>query len=506
MKHCRLKTTLAGLLVTCMAFAVQSGDQNELYAQLPFSMKKVVCPQFPDKTVDIRNFGAKGDGRTLNTDAIAKAIAQMHKAGGGTVVIPEGLWVTGPIELKSNVRLHTKRGAVVMFTDDFDRYPLVKTYYEGQEGWRNMSPLYACDATNIAITGEGIFDGNGNAWRPVKKSNVTSYQWREFVESGGQLSSDGAVWYPTQRALYGSQVRSEPRSRSMEQAMAIKEYLRPVLLNFIRCKTVMIEGPIFRNSPAWCLHPLLCENLTIRNVMVENESWAANGDAIDVESCRNVIITDCSFDAGDDGICMKSGKDEEGRNRGVPTENVIVSGCKVYNGHGGFVVGSEMSGGVRNVFVKDCQFIGTDNGLRFKSTRGRGGVVENIHIQNVLMANIKSDAILYDLYYGGRRVDADSLVKVSEITPSFRNIYMKDIVCKGARRAAIFQGLPEMKLKNIRLENAVIESDSGVDVVDAENILFKNVSVYVKGKNPIIIHKERDIIHQGLDSDLSVNK
>lgn len=472
-----------------------------LYAQLPFTMKKVAMPSFPKRMVSIRDFGAKSDGQTLNTEAIAKAIAQMHEQGGGTVIIPEGLWLTGPIELKSNVRLHTLKGSIVLFTKDFEQYPMVKTYYEGQECWRNKSPLYANQASNIAITGEGIFDGNGDAWRPVKKSNVTSFQWREVLESGGLLSGDGLVWYPTQRALDGSLARIQPKFRSLEQSLAIKEYLRPVMLNFIQCKKVLLDGPTFRNSPAWCLHPLLCDDITVRNVSVKNESWAANGDAIDVESCRNVLILDCSFDAGDDGICMKSGKDAEGRQRGVPTENVIISGCKVYNGHGGFVVGSEMSGGVRNVFLTDCQFIGTDNGLRFKSTRGRGGVVENIYIRNVDMANIKSDAILYDLYYGGKRTANDSLALATELTPSFRNIHMQDIVCKGASRAAIFQGLPEMKLHDIHLENAVIEADSGIDVFDSENIFLKNVTVHVKGRTPIHINKERNIASFGLDTE-----
>lgn len=505
MKNSPLNFITIGLIACFCQFAsnLKAEEPDALYARLPFPMQRLSSPKFPERTISIRDFGAVSDGRTLNTDAIAKAIDRISSLGGGTVVIPVGLWLTGPIELKSNVRLHTLRGTVVLFTKDFDRYPMIKTYYEGQEGWRNMSPLYARGATNIALTGDGIFDGGGEAWRPVKKNGVSGYQWREFVESGGLLNSDETVWYPTQRALNGSMLKLEPKSRSLEQSMAIKEFLRPVLLNFIQCKDILIDGPTFRNSPAWCLHPLLCENLTIRNVTVENESWASNGDAIDVESCRNVLILDCSFDAGDDGICMKSGKDEEGRRRGIPTENVIVSGCNVYNGHGGFVVGSEMSGGVRNVFLTDCQFIGTDNGLRFKSTRGRGGVVENIYIQNVVMANIKSDAILYDLYYGGKRTQADSLIKVTEITPSFRNIYMKDIVCKGARRAAIFQGLPEMKLSNIRLENAIIESDSGIDVVDAENIFFKNVSVFVKGKSAILINKERNIIVSGLASDVA---
>lgn len=492
---------LAVLLLTAStqtySKAVKGSDSelSKIYAEIPFKMNKVVRPVFPKRQVSIVEFGAVNDGRTLNTAAFAKAIQTVSEKGGGTVLVPEGLWLTGPIEFKNNVCLHTVRGAIVVFTRDFSSYPMVKTFYEGLEGWRTMSPLYARNASNIAITGEGIFDGNGDAWRPVKKTNVTMFQWRDFVASGGILNADQTVWYPSKSALDGSMNTIMPKNRSIEEAQAIKDFLRPVLLNFIQCKTILIDGPTFRNSPAWCLHPLMCENLTIRGVSVENESWASNGDALDVESCKNVVIMDCSFDAGDDGICMKSGKDAEGRKRGIPTENVIVSNCRVYKGHGGFVVGSEMSGGVRNVFLKDCQFIGTDNGLRFKSTRGRGGVVENIYIENVDMVNIKSDAILYDLYYGGKKTSMDSLMTVTDLTPSFKNIHMKNIVCKGAKRAAVFQGLPEMKLSDISLENAVLEADSGIQCSDVEHIYLTNVSVFVKGEQPIHVKKRTNIAY-----------
>ena len=367
--------------------------------------------------------------------------------------------------------------------------------------WRVESPLYANNATNIAVVGQGIFDGGGDAWRPVKKFNVSAFQWKDFIAEGGILNENQTIWYPTKRALLGSQQNEKAKSDSYDDAMSIKEYLRPVLLNFIQCKCIKLDGITLRNSPAWCLHPLMCEQMIINNVTVGNESWAANGDALDLESCRNVLVTDCSFNAGDDGMCMKSGKNEEGRRRGIPTENVIISGCTVYNGHGGFVVGSEMSGGIRNVFLTKCSFIGTDIGLRFKSTRGRGGEVENIYISDVDMADIKDIAILYDLYYGGEKKDS-ILRTADETTPRFHDITMKNITCKGAKRAALFQGLPEMKLKNVLLENAVIESDAGIEWVDAENIRMKNVSVYVKNAVPVIIKKERDIISSGLASDL----
>jgi polygalacturonase len=224
-------------------------DLNTIYSNLPFVMEKVAEPVFPDRRVSIIDFGAVSDGRKLNTEAITKAINQVSELGGGTVVIPEGLWLTGPIELKSNVCLQTSKGTLVLFTRDFSQYPMVRTYYEGMEGWRTMSPIYARNATNIAIKGEGLFDGNGDAWRPVKKNNVTTFQWREFVASGGVLSSDEATWYPTPSALKGSLDKTLPKARTMDEALGIKEFLRPVMVNLIPCKNIQLEGISFRNSP-----------------------------------------------------------------------------------------------------------------------------------------------------------------------------------------------------------------------------------------------------------------
>jgi polygalacturonase len=454
-------------------------DRSFLYKDLPFPMQEVQLPVFTSNTVNITDWGAKNDGITSNTRAFAAAIAAVAAKGGGTVVIPEGLWLTGPIELKSNVRLYTEKGSIILFTRNFDEYPLVKTWFEGQNCWRSMSPIYAKDAENIAITGEGLFDGSGDAWRPVHKYYITESLWQKFVSSGGVLNDAGTVWYPTERALKGSKMNIPPKLRTEKESEEIKEFLRPVMVNFINCKKILLDGITFQNSPAWCLHPLLCENITVSNVTVENEVWASNGDAIDLESCRNALIYNSVFDAGDDAICMKSGKDEEGRKRGVPTENVIIYNCNVFNGHGGFVVGSEMSGGIRNIIVRHCNFVGTDNGLRFKSTRGRGGIVENVYISDINMVNIERDAILYDLYYMTRQ-NNDKVPPVNEGTPQFRNIYMKNIVCKGADRAILFQGLPEMLLKNIYLENAVIEARTGVFCTDAENIGLKNVQIYTR--------------------------
>ena len=271
---------------------------------------------------------------------------------------------------------------------------------------------------------------------------------------------------------------------------SVKRFLRPVMVSLVRCKNVLLQGVIFQNSPAWNLHPLMCENIIIDHVLARNPSYAQNGDALDLESCRNALIVDSKFDAGDDGICIKSGKDADGRRRGRPCENVVVDGCTVFAGHGGFVVGSEMSGGVRNIMVRDCQFLSTDVGLRFKSTRGRGGIVENIFIDGISMTDIKTDAITFNMYYGGKSVaemlaDGDNpnntdKAPVDETTPIFRHIDIRNVVCNGAGRAMEFNGLPEMPIDGISLSDIDIIATRDAEFHNCENINKHNVKITIE--------------------------
>lgn len=471
---------------------------NEVYSNLPFQMAKVEQPVFPDYTRSITEFGALADGITLNTEAFAKAIDAVAQQGGGTVTVPAGLWLTGPIVLKSNINLHLEENALVLFTADHTQYPIIKTSFEGLETRRCQSPVSANGAENIAITGKGVMDGNGDTWRPVKKGKMTSSQWKKLVASGGVLNEKGDVWYPSEGSIKGANACKEfnvPEGIETEEEWnSIRDWLRPVLLSFIKCKKVLLEGVTFKNSPSWCLHPLSCEDLTIYNISVSNPWYSQNGDALDIESCNRVLVLDSSFDAGDDGICIKSGKDESGRLRGEPCQNVIIRNNVVLHGHGGFVVGSEMSGGVKNIYVDNCTFLGTDVGLRFKSTRGRGGVVENIHINNINMINIPNEALIFDLFYGGNAPgegDAPGAPKeeavppVTEETPAFRDIFIKNVTAKNVGRAILFNGLPEMPIKNIFLENVTIsDAKDGVTLNRAENATLKNVKVITtKGEN-----------------------
>lgn len=461
-------------------------------------MPIIKTPVFKKDTFDIINFGAKADGYTLNTKSINNAIIACSNKGGGVVLISGGLWLTGPIVLKSNVNLHIKRDAVLLFTADKSQYKLVEGNWEGQRAVRNESPISGTNLQNIAITGSGIIDGNGGVWRAVKKEKLTESQWKNLVKSGGVVKDD-KYWMPSESYAKGDidkGVTALGPNTTLANFEDKKDFYRPNMLVLTNCKTILLEGVTFQNSPAWCLHPLICEDLTLRNLIVKNPWFAQNGDGVDVESCKNVMIEGSTFDVGDDGICIKSGRDADGRKRGIPTEEVIVRNNVVYHAHGGFVIGSEMSGGARNLFVYNNSFIGTDIGLRFKTTRGRGGVVENIYISDINMSDIAAEAILFDMYYMAkdpvalvgeqRETPKVVLLPVTEETPQFKNFFIKNVVANGAHKAIFIRGLPEMNIKNINFENIFIQSDEGVEITEAENINIKNLSLFINKKGSLL--------------------
>ncbi len=479
---------LRSFLVASLCCAVVFGQSQYSWDNLP----KAAVPTFKKDTFNIKKFGAIADGLTLNTKSINAAIDACNKNGGGVVLVPEGVWITGPIELKSNVNLSLSRNAVLDFTRDFNQYLLVKTNWEGLETYRNQSPISGTNLVNVAITGKGVVDGNGDIWRAVGRNRLTESDWKHQVASGGMLSEDGKTWYPSPQSEKGEKLYKSGELKKLSSQAdfeSIKDFLRPNLLVLTRCKKVLLEGVIFQNSPAWCVHPLMCEDVTIRNVTVKNPEYAHNGDALDLESCKNVLVEGCTLDAGDDGICIKSGRDEQGRKRGMPTENVVVRNCYVYRAHGGFVIGSEMSGGAKNIFAYNLTFMGTDKGLRFKTARGRGGMVENIYCKNIYMKDIIDEAIYFDMYYftkspkPGEKVEAP---KVTEATPQFQNFYISNIVCDGAAKGIFVRGLPEMSIKNIHISDVSIRADKGVELFEAENLDLKNITVATKELNPIV--------------------
>ena len=487
-----LKRFAAGIIASLALAACNSSYEFAyLYEDLPFEMEQVTRPQIPVREIDIRDFGGVGDGVTLNSKAFAKAIDALAEIGGGRLVVPTGVWLSGPITLKDNIDLHIRPDAVLLFSTDRDLYPIVETVFEGLDTKRCISPINAVGAKNIAITGGGTIDGNGDSWRQVKKSKIAPSQWKKLLQSGGFTNEKGDVWYPDSTSFYGAVVSDAfnvPQGLTTEEEWnKVKTYLRPVMISLMNCENVLLEDCLFQNSPCWNIHPLMCRNVIINNVTVRNPWYSQNGDGLDVDSCENVLVINSSFDVGDDAICIKSGKDEDGRRRARPCRNLIVDNCIVFHGHGGFVVGSEMSGGVENIKVSDCRFLGTDVGLRFKSCRGRGGVVKNIYIEDIVMMNIPTEPLLFDLHYGGKSaVEAAAegaspfdveFVEADETTPQFRDIYIKDVICSGAARAMYFNGIPEKNIENIVVENCEIVSEKGADLRYSTGVILKDVKI-----------------------------
>lgn len=488
---------LAGMLLTgCLknnSFQEKTDTLPDAsyYEGIPFPMDVIARPQFPDRSKSIVANGAVGDGITDNTEAINQTIREISGQGGGTVIIPAGIWKTGPIQLLDNINLYTEANALVIFDSTPSVYPIIETSFEGLNTRRSTSPIHALNATNIAITGFGVFDGSGDSWRFVKKNKLTELQWRSLISSGGVLNKQGDTWYPSEQSLKGHEISdsfNNPQNLTNDEEWeAIHHWLRPVMVSIRNCKQVLLEGVTFRNSPAWGIHPLCSENVIISNLKVFNPWYSQNGDGLDLESCKNALIVGNLFDVGDDAICLKSGKDKDGRERNMPCENVIIRNNTVLHGHGGFVVGSEMSGGVKNIYVADCLFAGTDVGLRFKSTRGRGGVVEKIWIENINMSDIPTEPLLFDLFYGGKSAMEDleegktideQLLPVTEETPVFKDITIRNVKCNSARRAMYFNGLPEMKIKNIYVEDIIITSKFGAELNHTEGSVFKNIRIY----------------------------
>ena len=472
-------------------------------SKMLYELPQVINTSFRRDTFDITRYGAKSGIGHLNTSSIQATIENASNAGGGVVLIPSGLWVTGPIVLKSNVNLHLSYGALLQFSEDRMQYPIIETTWEGQVAYRCQAPISARNQSNIGLTGEGTIDGAGHVWKSVKRSKLTESQWKSLIKTG---VNDGNTWYPTAASKIGHEsdwAKKITAGKTIQDYESVRDFLRPNMVSFINCDVVLIDGPVFNNSPAWTLHPLMCRHTSVKNTTVINPWYGQNNDAIDLESCRFGILDNCTFDTGDDAITIKSGRDAEGRKRGIPTSDFIIKNTKVLHGHGGFVIGSEMSGGVHNMYVNNCTFLGTDIGLRFKTTRGRGGSVHDIYISDIHMTKIVGEAILFDMYYAAK--DPIALIgdesgpieikaePVTEATPEFRDFYMENIYCNGAKTALAINGLPEMNVKNIQITNAGFVSEKGISINDANEISLKNFHLMHTSGIPVSINNSQMI-------------
>ncbi len=401
--------------------------------------------QLRAERVDMLRAGADARGKVLNTALINSTIKKLSANGGGTLYFPAGIYLTGPIVMKSNITLDLEAGAILRFSNRFDEYlPFVEMRYEGVM-MKSFSPLiYAVNAENVTIQGRGVLDGQGKAW------------WTEFFRVIVDMKDNGKRNINKYQSLFeqANDMKALYAETNTDWHSTLdRRFMRPPFIQMLHCKNVHIEGVKITNSPFWTVNPEFCDNVTVRGITIDNPP-SPNTDGINPESCRNVHISDCHISVGDDCITIKSGRDLQARQLGVPCENVTITNCTMLSGHGGVVIGSEMSGGVKKVVITNCIFDGTDRGIRIKSTRGRGGAVEDIRINNIVMSNIKKEAIVFDLKYSDMPVEP-----VSERTPVFRNIYVSGVTVDKVQIPIKISGLEEMPasgllLKDIQVRNA----------------------------------------------------
>jgi polygalacturonase len=396
------------------------------------------------QTFDVTAHGAVGDGTTNNSEAFRRSIDACRAANGGVVRIPTGRFLTGPIDMVSNMTLHLDEGAVLLFTDDPDDYPLVETRWEGTMRQARRPLLWARDCRNIKITGSGVIDGQGQRW------------WRPL--QAGRLQRPRN---PT----------TAPASRPWDDDGSRR---RPPLVQLRDCDGILVDGVTFQNSPFWTMHLLFSDNIIVRRAKFFAPEDGPNTDAMDIDSCRRVLVEDCYADVGDDAFTLKSGRDADGRRVGRPTEDVTVRRCVVKHAHGGVTIGSEMSGDIRRVRFYDCDFEGTDTGFRMKTMRGRGGVVEDVRAENIRMKNV-INAIWITMRY--QRTDPAPYSE--ETTPIFRDIHLNNITATGSRRAGIIDGLEEMSIQDVTFGNMDIAAQQGFTCSYGSGIEFSNVNISV---------------------------
>ncbi|MBD5780930.1 glycoside hydrolase family 28 protein [Pelagicoccus sp. NFK12] len=409
----------------------------------PFGMPQLARPSFKADVFNILDFAAVEGGKVKNTEAFANAIAACADNGGGRVLVPAGKWFTGPIHLKSNVELHLAEGSEVIFSDTLEDYLPVVRVRAGSIEIYNYSPLiYARDCENIGITGPGRLNGNAEKWWDWKHKETRDYF---TAEKRG---------IPVEERIYGKP----------------EDAIRPSFVQLFNCRNILLEGFTIGSGPNWTIHPVFCENIIIRRVHVLTDG--PNNDGIDPDSSRNLLVEHCVFDTGDDCMVLKSGYNEDGWRAAAPTENVVMRWCTSKRGHGGLVIGSEMSGDVRNVYMYECEFEGTDRALRIKSRRGRGGIVENVWAENLVVKDMQREVVILNMDYG-----ADKNALTNQRAPLFRNIHVSDVYGEGAPMAIRIVGLPDSLIENVTFENIRVKSTEGVYCQNATGLSFKNIDV-----------------------------
>lgn len=457
-------TLIALFTCTSMLMANNGFDMDKAFKEAKKIEKQIKRTKFPNKTFLITDFGAKADTPDEPChEAINQAITQCSLQGGGKVVIPAGTFYTGPITLKSNVNLHIEEGATLKFLTDQSLYfPAVITRWEGIDCYNAHPLIYAYGETNIAITGKGVLDGQGsnNTWWYM--CGAPQYGWKEGMKGQRNGGREKLLMY------------GETSTPIYQRIMTPDDALRPQFINFYSCQQVLIEGITLLNSPFWVIHPLFCESLIVRGVTIFNRG--PNGDGCDPESCKNVLIEDCVFDTGDDCIAIKSGRNQDGRKWNIPSENIIVRNCFMKNGHGGVVIGSEISGGYKNLFVENCQMDSPDldRVIRIKTSTCRGGVIENVFVRNVNVGQCREAVLRINLQYENRENCQRGY------TPTVRNVHLKNVNCQKSELGILIIGLDDDTLvNNISVEDCRWNNVSkGMNQIDgATNIVLDNLYI-----------------------------
>ncbi len=438
--------------ILCLTTSPAEADQQVGWDAVPAILARIKTPGFPARDFNISDQGAKADGDMDCTEAIRQTIQACHEAGGGRVVVAGGTFLTGAVHLKSGVNLHVSAGATLRFIPEPGKYlPVVRTRYEGVE-CMNFSPLiYAYDQENIAVTGKGTLDGSANWenwWRMTREEKL-----RDMPQSKLQLLAHGERGTPVEERVFGG-----------------GHLLRPAFIQPYNCRNVLIEGVTITNAPMWVINPVLSGNVTVRGVTVT--SHGPNNDGCNPDSSRDVLIEDCLFDTGDDCIAVKSGKDEDGRRVNVPSENIIIRKCTMKDGHGGVVLGSETSAGVRNVFAENCTMDSPnlDRALRLKTNAARGGPIENIFFRNVRVGRVAHSVLTIDLVYGN--------VESGAYPPTVRNVEMRNVTAASSPRALWVVGTGNSIIENVRVIDSVFKGVEGPDVLTRSgSIRLENVTV-----------------------------
>lgn len=458
-------------IVSCKNQKEEIIDQeNNPWEKLEEIVKTTVEPKFKADTLNILDFGALSNVQTLNTKAFENAIKKCNQNGGGVVLVPQGKFLTGPIHLEDNVNLHLAEGSEILFSTNPKDYPIVHTSFEGIE-LMNYSPLiYAYKKNNIAVTGKGILNGQANEsnWWPWKGSTSEGHTYG-FIS--GQPSQKDSLNLPVLMDMGQNNVPLEKR------VFGENHYLRPNFLEPFECTNVLIKGVKIINAPFWIIHPIKSTNVIVDGVTVE--SHGPNNDGCDPEYSKNVIIKNCTFNTGDDCIAIKAGRDAEGRRVGISSENIVVQNCKMIDGHGGVVIGSEMSAGVSNVFVEDCEMDSPnlDRAIRIKSNSRRGGVVDGVYVRNVNVGQVKEAVLKINMHYA---IYGD---QTGEFIPQVKNVLLENITVKnGGKFAILADGQEKAPIENIIFKNVKIEKVE-------EAFSLKNVSS-IKIINTYINHKK----------------